>query len=369
MKANEIIDPSVKIEEARAGALDQVLAGMAIVGVFGAPLSVSRALVTGWLPAYSFHLIVGFAVVGLWIYRKQLSLNIKFWTLAAFMWGIGLFGIYTYGMLGAGTWWLASSALIAGMVISPRVGAIIGSCAIGAMVLAAGGFTSGLLTVSLDLDAYMAAFSSWATYILVAAWLPMVIFSAFVKNSEVVVQLAEETARAQRALQELADVDSLTGAFRPHVLEDKLQRAIVESAERKDCVGVVFIDLDRFKLTNDTYGHAAGDAMLKAVAERAATVLRSGDVISRKGGDEFVVVLPGIKTEAEAEMVSRKLRKVITAPFVFEGQPLEIALSMGVAVAAHGDVSGKELLKAADELMYEAKRSGNRSFFSRTLAA
>ncbi len=357
------------IASARAEALDRVLGGLAIVGLIGAPLSASRSLVTGWSAMYSFHLLAGFVVVAIWLFRSRIPHKVRFWMIIGLMWAIGTVGVITLGMMGAGTWWLASSALVGGMSMSPRVGMGLAVAAIAFILAVAMAFAAGLLTVSLDLDAYMSAFSTWATYIMVAAWLPMVIFSAFVKHSEIVGQLAEETAKTQWELQQLANVDSLTGALRPHVLEERLKRAVAESADSKDLVGVVFIDLDKFKPINDTYGHAAGDAILVAVAERAATVLRAGDLISRKGGDEFVIVLPGIKSEVEARIVARKLRRAISKPFVFEGEPLAIELSMGVAVGAHGGVSGSDLLKAADKLMYEAKRGGRGNCLSCTLAA
>nr|WP_246387026.1 GGDEF domain-containing protein [Litorivivens lipolytica] len=197
----------------------------------------------------------------------------------------------------------------------------------------------------------------------------MVIFSAFLKHSELIALLAEDTAKAQQKLREFANVDTLTGAVRPHVLEEKLQGAIEQSERESSCVGVVFIDLDRFKPINDTYGHAAGDLILKTVVERAGKLLRSGDTISRIGGDEFVVALPGIQSEAEAEQVAEKLHKALVQPVEFEGQSIDVGLSMGVAVATHGCASGPQLVKAADELMYEAKRSGRNCFFSRKLSA
>ncbi|MBB3048387.1 diguanylate cyclase (GGDEF)-like protein [Litorivivens lipolytica] len=322
---------------------------------------------------YSYHLLMGFAVVMLWLFRARFSQKARFWMVIALMWLIGTLGVVSLGMMGAGTWWLASSALVGGMSMSLRVGMGLGCAAIVFLLCVAAAFSQGLLTVSLELDTYMAAYSTWATYILVAAWLPMVIFSAFVKHADIVTQLAEETARAQLALQEVANTDMLTGAVRPHVLEQQLRAALSTRDENKKSIGVIFIDLDQFKPINDTYGHAAGDAVLKAVVERSRTVLRSGDVIARAGGDEFVVVIPGVSLDSEAELVARKLRKAITRPFTFDGHELEIRLSMGVVIGAKEKVDCAGLMKIADELMYKAKRSGTNNLvcqkLDRTFAA
>ena len=351
-------DPQERIAAARSDALDRVLTGLAVVGLLGAPASASRSIVTGWEPMYTMHLIIGAIVVGLWMLRRRLSMPLRFWSLILFMWLIGLTGVISLGMLGAGTWWLASSTLFAGMIMSLRTGIILAGAALVAMSLVALAFTSGMLTVSIDTTVYMSSYSTWITYILVAAWMPIVIFGAFVKQSEVVIELAKETARAQESLREFANIDTLTGAFRPHILESRLSLVLSDEGARDELIGVIFIDLDKFKPINDTYGHAAGDAVLKAVVDRSREVLRSGDMISRAGGDEFVVVIGGVSSEAEAEAVARKLRKSITRPFRFEGQRIEIALSMGLAVGVIEGVSGEQLLKTADQLMYEAKRSG-----------
>ncbi len=351
-------DPKQYIQDIRADALYRVIRGLAVVGAIGAPLSASRAFVTGWMAIYSLHFAIGFVAIGLWAFSRFIPLKARFWLLMGLMWAVGILGLVNYGMLGAGTWWLALSALLGGMVMSFRTGVWLAGAAISAVSLVAWAFGTGVLTLAIDANAYMASFSTWATYLIAAGWLPLVIFTSFFRLSSAIVKLAEETAEAQADLRKMANTDSLTGALRPHVLKDRLEYALVQSKRSHDLVGVIFIDLDEFKPINDTYGHAIGDAVLIEVVRRARATLRAEDIISRLGGDEFVVVISGVKAEEEILAVAQKLKDAISRPFYFQGARLNISLSVGVTFGSAETQNVKQLLDAADQLMYEAKRSG-----------
>ncbi|WP_339676524.1 diguanylate cyclase [uncultured Zhongshania sp.] len=360
------IDPYVVIENARCKALNQILFCFAVVGAVGGPLSALRSVLTGWLPMYSAHLIIGAYAVFLWASAKKTSYQFKFWSLILLMWCIGVVGLFNFGMLGAGTWWLATSALLGGMLYSCRVGVILACAAMTVTCLVAYGFMSGTLQLSpsVSVDTYMHSMTTWGAYLVVAVWLPIIIFTSFGRLSSVVTSLAKEIAATQAELYKMANLDSLTGALRPHVLEDRLEYALFKGRRVNESVGVVFIDLDNFKHVNDTYGHATGDAILVEVVARARSMLREEDLIARVGGDEFVVVITGVVSNEQVVAVAEKLKKTISRPFSYKGTKLDIPISIGVTSDWGSAVNGKQLIEAADQYMYHAKRHGRNGIYS-----
>ncbi|MEI6623666.1 MAG: GGDEF domain-containing protein, partial [Actinomycetes bacterium] len=120
---------------------------------------------------------------------------------------------------------------------------------------------------------------------------------------------------------------------------------------------LLFCDLDYFKNTNDTYGHAGGDEVLRVTAERMASVLREGDEVARIGGDEFVVLLGEVRDLTVATLVAQKIRQAVCEPLPVEAEQVSITMSIGVALATPG-IEAHRLLRNADAALYEAKNSG-----------
>lgn len=168
---------------------------------------------------------------------------------------------------------------------------------------------------------------------------------------------AELDLLSQR-LERLANTDMLTGlANRRYVLE-RLDEAWALSERAGRTLSVVAFDLDRFKRINDTWGHAAGDAVLKGVASRCQRLLRAYDVFGRVGGEEFLIVCPETAL-ADAVRVAERLRNAVTErPVVFEQIEIPVTLSLGAAEKHAGQRSPADLLKLADDLLYRAKAAG-----------
>lgn len=164
--------------------------------------------------------------------------------------------------------------------------------------------------------------------------------------------------RAERALLDRALHDELTGLPRRDLLLDRLQEAIKRAQRGRSEGALLFIDLDHFKQTNDRHGHAAGDAVLCAVAKRLRSTLRASDTAARMGGDEFVVLLPALHAAEDSLVVGHKLMAALTQPLAFGGQSLSIGASIGVAGFHDATQSAQELLSRADAAMYEAKAAG-----------
>ena len=145
------------------------------------------------------------------------------------------------------------------------------------------------------------------------------------------------------------------------LLEDRLEVAL-EQAGRRRGPTVIFLDLDRFKLVNDKFGHAMGDRLLQAVAKRLQECLQRGDTLSRFGGDEFAVLLPTVHTRRQAAAVAGRLLEGLQAPFVMDGSELDIAASAGIALYPEAGNTARAMIQNADMAMYHAKGTGGDGF-------
>jgi diguanylate cyclase (GGDEF)-like protein/PAS domain S-box-containing protein len=164
-----------------------------------------------------------------------------------------------------------------------------------------------------------------------------------------------ESARLHAELRVRATHDALTGLLNRAAVLEELERAV--AAPGVDQLAVVFVDLDRFKAVNDTHGHAVGDELLAVVARRLTAQARRGDAVGRIGGDEFLLVCPGVPGPAEALALGRRVHDQLRGTFPVAGLGLAMAASVGVAMGAAG-ASADDLVARSDDAMYRAKRTG-----------
>jgi diguanylate cyclase (GGDEF)-like protein/PAS domain S-box-containing protein len=168
--------------------------------------------------------------------------------------------------------------------------------------------------------------------------------------------------QAEEALQRMASHDALTGLPNRTLLQDRLANAIAQAQRTRRQVGVMFIDLDRFKHVNDSLGHEAGDQMIIEIARRLACALRESDTVARQGGDEFVVVLPDLACPDDAALVAQKLLAQLFQPLTLCGTELFPTGSVGIAMYPRDGADCHALLKAADTAMYSSKAKGGNHF-------
>jgi len=171
--------------------------------------------------------------------------------------------------------------------------------------------------------------------------------------------MAIATLNLRTKLENQSIRDSLTGLFNRHFMEISLEREIARAARNNRMLAVFMLDLDHFKTFNDTYGHAAGDAVLSAVAEIFRNSIRTEDIACRYGGEEFTIMLPDVTPKVAYERAERVRQAVESLRVPLERDVYgELTVSIGLAIYPHDGEAGDQLLRRADQALYRAKRSG-----------
>lgn len=167
---------------------------------------------------------------------------------------------------------------------------------------------------------------------------------------------------AESRLTYLAYHDVLTGLPNRTLFRDRLGLAMVQARRSGARVAMMFVDLDRFKLANDTFGHLKGDELLQQVAQRLQGALREGDTLARVGGDEFTILLPDLASQEDAATVAAKLVADVTAPFDIDGNEVFLTASVGIAMFPGDGHDSETLLRHADIAMYHVKARGKNGY-------
>jgi len=171
-----------------------------------------------------------------------------------------------------------------------------------------------------------------------------------------------ERRQAEERMRHIAQHDALTGLPNRLALLMRLGQLLPEARRHGWCIAIMFIDLDRFKIINDTLGHQVGDELLREVACRLSAVVRETDFVARLGGDEFVVILPAINTPADAAVVANKIIATLSTPIQAEGHELHTSPSIGISLFPDDGPDGDTILKNADTAMYHAKAAGRNNY-------
>jgi len=177
------------------------------------------------------------------------------------------------------------------------------------------------------------------------------------------IQDISEYKKIQKQISEYAYQDPLTNLPNRRLLQDRLNLALTHARRYKRHMGIMFLDIDHFKAVNDTHGHAFGDELIKAVANRLSDCVRSADTVCRLGGDEFVIVISEIANQHDISVVANKILKSTSKPIVIEGIEAHVTMSVGAVIYnADSDDNVDTLMKKADQALYEMKREGRNGF-------
>ncbi len=179
-----------------------------------------------------------------------------------------------------------------------------------------------------------------------------------------------ELKKSQKKLDDIANRDTLTGLPNRSLFQGRLQMAIERADRTDEPLAVFFFDIDRFKVVNDSLGHRVGDQLLVKVAERLKNALRKVDTLARFGGDEFVVIMENVNTEADAVFVVNSILSCFVEPFRLEGYELDVTVSIGICFYPNGARDALEIMKNCDTAMYRAKEkmASSHQFYTEELS-
>jgi diguanylate cyclase (GGDEF)-like protein len=186
--------------------------------------------------------------------------------------------------------------------------------------------------------------------------------ASFLQSVANILAVAIERKNAQERLERLAQFDSLTGLPNRHLFHDRLLKTLAQARRAGHPMAVLFIDLDRFKMVNDTQGHSAGDKLLQEAANRLLQCVRSGDTVGRFGGDEFGAIVSDLAKPGDAGVVAQKVLDAIAQPFKLDAHDTYVSASIGITLfPADGD-NPEALVMNADTAMYRAKEQGRNTY-------
>ena len=170
-------------------------------------------------------------------------------------------------------------------------------------------------------------------------------------------------SRAERHVRHLAYNDSLTGLPNRAMFMDRLGELLTQRRGEDDLLAILFLDLDRFKMVNDTLGHEMGDRLLRAAADRIVHCVRTGDLVARLGGDEFTILLENMTSPKAVATVAEKICNTLSEPFSFMGREIYISTSIGISICPQDGRDTGTLMKHADTAMFRAKEKGGKFQF------
>jgi diguanylate cyclase (GGDEF)-like protein len=174
---------------------------------------------------------------------------------------------------------------------------------------------------------------------------------------------ADLLRESEERFRHMALHDALTGLATRLLLQDRMDAAVLTAKRHQAGLALLVVDLDRFKDVNDTFGHPAGDEVLRVTADRLLEAVRKSDTVARIGGDEFVVLLADLHDLHVAERIASSIVKALAAPVLFEGVEMLVSVSVGVCTASAGELDAEALFRGADAALYQAKASGRNRFW------
>ena len=196
------------------------------------------------------------------------------------------------------------------------------------------------------------------TYLAAAALITILVLIAVAGGAHYKIRLDD----VQREIVHVAHHDILTGVANRMLLHDHIDQAFARARRHQERFAILCLDLDRFKIANDTLGHQAGDLLLRQVAERLRLCIRDVDTVARIGGDEFVVVQANVTGSADVTTLAERILQAVSAPYDVNGNPAVISASIGIALAPFDGATKDNLLEHADLALYRAKANGRNDF-------
>lgn len=352
-----------ELDQLRARLADQLVFRASIIAWIGVPLSLSRWGHTGWLPVYGGQIALGSIVILLLVFRNHIPSAVKIGTICGLCWVVGVIGLFSFGLLGSGVLWLLMGCFLLSMLYSPRLGAASLMFCMALIAYVGYLFVNGQLQLPFDERAYVLEPSTWASALVATALAPFLLLSAIGMRQSMTEKLVAEVDARRVEIERLALSDEITGLPTLRLARDRLEQAIAAAHRQNMKSALIFIDLDKFKAVNDEFGHEGGDVALKVVAERMTSLVRKGDTVARRSGDEFLIVLPEVEHSDVAMSIAKTVLAEIAKPIPLRSESIgwrnevmNVGASAGIAMYPDHATEATILLEKADTAMYRAKR-------------
>ena len=359
--------PDERLQDMREAFVEVAWTGLAWLCVVLLALSIWRianfSSMSQWPARFFWPLmaIVGFVLA--FFFRNRMPYRAKAGLLVfVFLFG-GASAFPTFGFAGGGaTAWIVTGCFICGVIFQKRATTVAIAFSALTVGLAGYGFISGAVVSPVDLNIMVTQPAAWAHVMLSVVATTGILVTALSIYSRSVRELLKDVERQRILIERLATHDSLTGLPMLRTAGDRCEVAIHQARRTGAQLALMFIDLDGFKLINDTYGHAAGDHVLKEVATRLKATVREADTAARIGGDEFLVLLTALDSAKFAGDIADKLIRAVGAPIHYNGQTLTVGVSIGISLYPDHGEDASVLRRAADEAMYSVKKLGGNQY-------
>ena len=351
------------LEQLKDQAVNRLVLGVSLLAIIGVPISVSRALYTGWLTAYSIQLLGLIPMTAVFLLRHRLSTELKVAVILGVAFLVATAGLLIYGIFGNGVVWAVFCLILCFFLIEKRTTLIIAASLSGIFFLSMYLFVFAGRQFPGDTNVYISSLSSWGTTLFGAATFIVLIGTILVKNRRQTNKLLLEIELQRQKVEHLANHDMLTELPTLRLANEHLEAAISMAKRSNHKVALLFLDLDAFKIINDTYGHDAGDIVLKKTAKRIQSLIRECDIACRVGGDEFIVILNNIENEKAVKNLCERLIEKISTPVTFDDTNIVVGISIGIAIYPDTAIDMKSMKIKADRAMYNIKQSGKNDYY------
>lgn len=376
-------EASNDLQQARSRICDMMLVASAALAIPAASASLYRSLASGWLWTMGVHLGAAALIMIFFIFRKSIPYTLRAGTLIFIFLFIGLAGFWQLGMVAGANPMLLVAPILATVLFGKRLGIWLTIATVGMMIITAYSFVYGGRVLQIEFNLYGTFLPSWIAYLLVAilaiatsiAAVSMSnrhLESALTQSRQSQNELADlnrdlerrihqrtlelDTAKQKAELQARTDV--LTGLNNRRAFFENAGMIDAQSRRYKHVYVVAMIDIDHFKLVNDTWGHEAGDSALQTVGRIISGMLRESDIIARIGGEEFAVILPETSAEDGAALAERLRMAIEGTIFPTSNSEIKITISVGIASLDDLGDSLEKVVANSDAAMYLAKKAG-----------
>lgn len=369
MRATQITNIQEHVEALRASTLNKLTNYLAISAVFLFAAFLYRLTDFDWKSTYVLQFFVFFSFIVVFVIRRKISHKTVIYCYLALGLTLAATEFISLGLSGMGEIASLFCVMLSLFYLNKRSTTIVALIAIVIFGVAFYQYLYAGRQLSENDLVYVSWHSSWVgRFIAYAAFFLVLGVSTHFLQDQVIRLLVEleaqkktiETQKEQ--IEYLANHDALTGLPSIRLADDRLDAVLKLASQQHHKSALLFLDLDGFKAINDTHGHEAGDEVLKCVAERISSTIRSGDLACRVGGDEFLVIMEKVKCLSDLESLCQRLIKVISTPLFYNDTELAVGVSIGAASYPCSASSSRGLRLKADELMYQVKKSGKNNY-------